>query len=108
MYDYDSGYWLISATDENCDGSANDPSDPNLFWEMWDWDSQFVNDTALSFAILNLSLSSTCLAEILVTVTQSVGFGFAARELDLKFYICRYKIQTLDVMTMTSIISIFL
>ena len=39
MYDYDSGYWLISATDENCDGSANDPSDPNLFWEMWDWDN---------------------------------------------------------------------
>ena len=57
-----------------------------VFWiqricdlEMWDWDSQFVNDTALSFAILHLYyLSSSCLGEILVTITQSVGFGFPA------------------------------
>lgn len=39
MYDYDSGYYLIWATDYYCDGSSNDPSDPNLYWEMWDWNN---------------------------------------------------------------------
>ena len=66
-------------------------------WKMYqDWDSRFVNDTTLSFANPHLSLSSTCLPrEILGTITQSVGFGFPAKQLDLKLA-ARSKMPTLD------------